>query len=147
MEVPQPVRAASESPQTLEYSVDKSISCAAAMHWYGPCIPDGMNHVAQLETSRQGSEVMERVSARRLTVQKHLAANRALTPTCFVSEAQEFKLVMRNSLLDANERKRALCLLVNHAGMLKPGDAGFEGAGVALKDALCAWLLPAEVER
>src|SRR6266446_1153718 len=114
------------------------------MHWYGPCVRDGMNHVAQLETSRQGSEVMERVSARRLTVQKHLAASQALTPSCFVSEAQEFQLVMRNSLLDANERKRALCLLVNHAGMLKPGDAGFEGAGVALKDALCAWLLPSE---
>ena len=75
-------------------------------------------------------------------MQKQLIANQALTPSCFVSEAQEFQLVMRNSTLGANEKKRALCLLVNHAGMLKPGEAGFEGAGVALKDALSAWLMP-----
>jgi hypothetical protein len=77
-----------------------------------------------------------------LIVQKQLIANQTLSPSRFVSEAQEFQLVMRNTAIDANERRRALCLLVNHAGMLKPGEAGFEGAGVALKDALSAWLLP-----
>jgi hypothetical protein len=77
-----------------------------------------------------------------LIVQKQFSANQALSPSGFVSEAQEFQLVMRNTAIDASERRRALCLLVNHAGMLKPGEAGFEGAGVALKDALSAWLLP-----
>ena len=75
-------------------------------------------------------------------MQKQLIANQALSPSGFVSEAQEFQSVMRNRSIDAKERKRALSLLVNHAGMLKPGETGFEGAGVALKDALCAWLLP-----
>ncbi len=75
-------------------------------------------------------------------MQRQLTANQALTPRCFVLEAQAFQQAMRNPLLGVYEKKCALCLLVNHAAMLKPGEAGFEGAGVALKDALCAWLLP-----
>jgi hypothetical protein len=101
-----------------------------------------MRHFAQTETRWQSSQAPDRVFARRLTVQKQLAANQPLTPSCFVSEAREFQLAMRNPLLGTTEKKRALCLLVNHAGMLKPGEAGFECAGVALKDALCAWLMP-----
>lgn len=31
-------------------------------------------------------------------------------------------------------------LIVNHAATLDPADAGFAGAGVALKEALCSWL-------
>lgn len=75
-------------------------------------------------------------------MQKQLAVNQLFTPSCFVSEAQEVQQVMRDPSLDAHDKKRVLHLLVDHAAMLKPGEAGFEGAGVALKDALCAWLLP-----
>jgi hypothetical protein len=94
------------------------------------------------KAAKAADEVPSGLSQRRWIVQKQLIANQALSPSRFVSDAQEFQLVMRNTSIDANERRRALCLLVNHAGMLKPGDVGFEGAGVALKDALSAWLLP-----
>ena len=101
-----------------------------------------MGHVAQPETHLQSSEALKRIFARRFTVQRQLTANRSLTPTCFASEAEECQQAIRNPSLDSTEKKRALCLLVNHAAMLNPGEAGFECAGVALKIALCAWLLP-----
>ena len=69
-----------------------------------------------------------------------LSADQGLTPSCFVSEAQEFRVTIADPTLNASQKRRAYCLLVHHAAMLKPGTAGFEGAGVALKDALCAWL-------
>ena len=73
-------------------------------------------------------------------MQKHLPFDQGLTPSGFVSEVQEFRLAIADPTLNAAEKKRAFCLIVNHAAMLKPGAIGFEGAGVALKDALCAWL-------
>lgn len=73
-------------------------------------------------------------------MQKYLPVDQGLTPSGFVSEVQEFRLAIADPSLNAADKKRAFCLIVNHASMLKPGTAGFEGAGVALKEALCAWL-------
>ena len=42
--------------------------------------------------------------------------------------------------LSLAEKKRAYGLIVKHAALLDPDDAGFWRAGVALKVALCAWL-------
>lgn len=62
------------------------------------------------------------------------------TSTGFVAEAREFRQSMHDPALSAAERRRAFDLIVHHAGMLDPRDSGFAGAGVALKEALCAWL-------
>jgi hypothetical protein len=63
-----------------------------------------------------------------------------VTPKSFVSEVQEFRQWVANPALTADDRKRAYCLIVRHATMLNPMDTGYEGAGVALKQALCSWL-------
>jgi hypothetical protein len=73
-------------------------------------------------------------------MQKQGPADQGLTPSGFVSEVQAFRLAIVDPTLSADDKRRAFCLIVHRAAMLKPGAAGFEGAGVALKDALCAWL-------
>jgi hypothetical protein len=63
-----------------------------------------------------------------------------VTPNSFVSEVQDFRSVVTDPALTADEKKRAYGVIVKHAAMLDPRDAGYEGAGIALKLALCTWL-------
>ena len=63
-----------------------------------------------------------------------------ITPNRFLSEVQEFREFVANPALTHEDKKRAYGLIVQHATMLNPLDAGYEGAGVALKEALCTWL-------
>ena len=63
-----------------------------------------------------------------------------ITPNSFCSEVQEFRAFVTNPALSADDRKRAYGLIVKHATMLNPREAGYEDAGIALKAALCTWL-------
>lgn len=63
-----------------------------------------------------------------------------ITPEGFVSEVQEFRDFVANPALTAEDKRRAYGVIVKHATMLNPQDAGYEGAGIALKQALCIWL-------
>lgn len=63
-----------------------------------------------------------------------------ITPNSFMSEVQDFRSVVTNPALTAEEKKRAYGVIVKHAAMLDPQDRGYEGAGIALKLALCTWL-------
>ena len=68
------------------------------------------------------------------------AAETSLAPNRFVSEVEEFRETIADPSLSLAEKKRAYGLIVKHAALLDPDDAGFWRAGVALKVALCAWL-------
>ncbi len=68
------------------------------------------------------------------------AAETSLAPNTFVSEVEEFRETIADPSLSLDEKKRAYGLIVKHAALLDPEDAGFWRAGVALKAALCAWL-------
>jgi len=63
-----------------------------------------------------------------------------ITPKSFVYEVQAFRVLVADPALTADDKKRLYGLIVQHATMLNPLDAGYEGAGVALKLALCSWL-------
>lgn len=63
-----------------------------------------------------------------------------LTPAGFLTEVQDFREHVGDPTLTFAEKKRALGLIVTHAATLDPSDAGFAGAGVALKEAVCSWL-------
>src|SRR5208337_2011815 len=63
-----------------------------------------------------------------------------VTPQSFVSEVLAFRQLATNPAFTADDKRRAYGLIVHHATMLNPLDAGYEGAGVALKLALCSWL-------
>jgi hypothetical protein len=67
-------------------------------------------------------------------------AEASLAPNRFVSEVDEFREAIADPSLTLDEKKRAYGLIVKHAALLDPEDAGFWRAGVALKDALCTWL-------
>jgi hypothetical protein len=67
-------------------------------------------------------------------------AEPSLAPNRFVSEVDEFRETIADPSLTLDEKKRAYGLIVKHAALLDPEDAGFWRAGVALKVALCAWL-------
>jgi len=67
-------------------------------------------------------------------------ASFGMTPKSFVSEVQAFRRLIADPALTADDRKRAFGLIVQHATLLNPSDAGYAGAGVALKLALCSWL-------
>ena len=58
----------------------------------------------------------------------------------FVSEVEEFREAIRDPAVDFETKKHAYDTILRHAAKLDPRDAGFWRAGVALKDALCAWL-------
>ena len=58
----------------------------------------------------------------------------------FVAEARVFSQSIHDPALSDADRRRAYDRIVHHAAMLDPRDSGFAGAGVALKEALCAWL-------
>jgi hypothetical protein len=68
------------------------------------------------------------------------AVETSLVPNRFVSEVEEFREMIADPSLTLDEKKRAYGLIVKHAALLDPEDAGFWRAGVALKVALCAWL-------
>lgn len=64
----------------------------------------------------------------------------AITPMLFVSEVQAFRSFLANPTLTADDKRRAYGVIVQHATQLNPADVGYEGCGVALKEALCNWL-------
>jgi hypothetical protein len=68
------------------------------------------------------------------------AAETTLAPNRFESEVEEFRETIADPSLTLDEKKRAYGLIVKHAALLDPKDAGFWRAGAALKVALCAWL-------
>jgi len=68
------------------------------------------------------------------------AAEPSLASNRFVCEVEEFRETIANPSFTLDEKKRAYGLIVKHAALLDPEDAGFWRAGVALKVALCAWL-------
>ena len=68
------------------------------------------------------------------------AVGHALTPNAFLSEVREFRQTIANPALTPEHKRRAFSLIVEHASTLNPSDAGYAAAGVALKEALCAWL-------
>jgi hypothetical protein len=61
-------------------------------------------------------------------------------PSRAQSEVEGFREKIADPLLTLDEKKRAYGLIVKHAALLDPEDAGFWRAGVALKVALCTWL-------
>jgi hypothetical protein len=58
----------------------------------------------------------------------------------FVSEVDDFREAIGDPSVNFDAKKRAYDAILRHAAMLDPEDAGFWRAGVALKNALCAWL-------
>ena len=67
-------------------------------------------------------------------------AEQVLTPNTFVSEVEAFQKALADPAVPGDRKARAYALIVKHAALLDPHEAGFERAGVALKCALCAWL-------
>ena len=68
------------------------------------------------------------------------AAGTTLAPNRFESEVEEFRETIADPSVTLDQKKRAYGLIVKHAALLDPKDAGFWRAGAALKVALCAWL-------
>lgn len=58
----------------------------------------------------------------------------------FVSEVEQFRAAIADPAVDLAVKQHAWDTIVRHAARLDPQDAGFWRAGVALKDAVCAWL-------
>ena len=58
----------------------------------------------------------------------------------FVSEVEQFRAAITDPSVELVAKQRAWDTIVRHAALLDPQDAGFWRAGVALKDAVCAWL-------
>ncbi len=58
----------------------------------------------------------------------------------FVSEIEQFRAAITDPSVEFAAKQRAWDTIVRHATLLDPQDAGFWRAGVALKDAVCAWL-------
>lgn len=67
-------------------------------------------------------------------------AGYCFTSSGFVAEAQAFRRSIHDPALSAAERRHAYDIIVHLAARLDPRDSGFARAGVALKEALCAWL-------
>jgi len=64
----------------------------------------------------------------------------AVTPSAFVSEVAHFQEVLADPETAIDDKARAYATVVRHAALLDPCQEGFERAGIALKQALCAWL-------
>ncbi|HVO90115.1 MAG TPA: hypothetical protein VMV45_16360 [Casimicrobiaceae bacterium] len=62
------------------------------------------------------------------------------TPREFVCEVDRFRDLLRDEQTPLASKEVAWSRIVRHAAELDAHDAGFAGAGLALKDALCAWL-------
>jgi hypothetical protein len=76
---------------------------------------------------------------------KHDVAVPGLTPIHFLSEVREFRDTIADPRLSADAKKRAFGVIVHHAAALDSHDVGFEC--VALKEALCLWLVSQPHER
>ena len=57
-----------------------------------------------------------------------------------MSEVETFQTSLADPARPREKKARAYARIVRNAARLNPHDAGFERAGVALKDALLAWL-------
>jgi hypothetical protein len=64
----------------------------------------------------------------------------AIAAASFVSEVEQFRAAITDPSVEFAVKQRAWDTIVRHATLLDPQDAGFWRAGVALKDAVCAWL-------
>ena len=62
-----------------------------------------------------------------------------ITAEHFIDEVRQFCAFVANAS-SPDERKQAYKALVNHAAMLDPQASGYQGAGVALKEACITWL-------
>jgi hypothetical protein len=58
----------------------------------------------------------------------------------FISEVESFRDAIDDPTIAFADKKDAYDTILRHASQLDPHDAAFWRAGVALKDALCAWL-------
>jgi hypothetical protein len=67
-------------------------------------------------------------------------AYQPLDPKTFLTEIEAFREAVADRARSREDLERFLGLIVSHAAMLDPNDAGFAGVGVSLKAALCAWL-------
>ena len=63
-----------------------------------------------------------------------------VTPSAFVTEVAHFQEVLADPDTAIDDKARAYATVVKHAALLDPREEGFERAGIALKQALCAWL-------
>lgn len=63
-----------------------------------------------------------------------------IAPQRFVSEVEEFRATIADPSVSLVDKRLANIRIVGHAGLLDQDDAGFWCAGVALKEALEAWL-------
>ena len=63
-----------------------------------------------------------------------------LTPHAFMGEVACFERALVDPALTLDDKARHYARIVRQASRLDPHDPGFERAGVALKEALCAWL-------
>ncbi len=64
----------------------------------------------------------------------------SIAAASFVSEVEQFRAALADPSAEFATKQRAWDTIVRHAARLDPQDAGFWRAGVALKDAVCAWL-------
>jgi hypothetical protein len=69
-----------------------------------------------------------------------IAEYNGIAPGQFVSEVEQFREAIHDPSVNFDAKKRLYDTILRHATKLDPQDAGFWRAGVALKDALCAWL-------
>lgn len=68
------------------------------------------------------------------------AESAAVAAGQFISEVESFRDAIDDPNVAFADKKRAYDVILRHAARLDPDDAAFWRAGVALKDALCAWL-------
>lgn len=58
----------------------------------------------------------------------------------FISEVESFRDAIDDPTVAFADKKHAYDAILRHAAQLDPDDPAFWRAGVALKNALCAWL-------
>jgi len=63
-----------------------------------------------------------------------------IAPQRFVAEVEEFRATIADPSVGLVDERLAYIRIVRRAGLLDQDDAGFWGAGVALKEALETWL-------
>jgi hypothetical protein len=70
----------------------------------------------------------------------HEHADDGLTPTAFQSEVLAFRATVTDPALSRDDKRRAFGVIVHHAALIDPRDAGFANVGLALHDACLLWL-------
>lgn len=63
-----------------------------------------------------------------------------VTPAHFVEDAKAFQRLLHDPAQSPANKKSACSSLLREAQLLRPGDPGFEEAGVCLKQVVCDWL-------